>query len=117
MLEPEVLLYDEPTSGLDPVTSAVIGDLMVATAEDLGSTSVVVTHDLILARKVGDRLGLLDRGRFRFLGTWAEADASDDPRLRAFLRGEAPEGPDETDEDRHFHRQIERLRDQIKEDA
>jgi ABC-type transporter Mla maintaining outer membrane lipid asymmetry ATPase subunit MlaF len=48
---------------------------------------VVVTHDLPLARRVGDRLAFLLDGRFRFLGTWAEADADADPELSAFLAG------------------------------
>lgn len=90
-LEPEVLLYDEPTAGLDPVTSAVIGVLIRNTQEQLGSTSVVVTHDLPLARRVGDRVALLDRGRFRFVGTWEQADASGDTVMVGFLRGDPEE--------------------------
>lgn len=90
-LEPEVLLYDEPTAGLDPVTSAVIGVLIRDTQKRLGTTSVVVTHDLPLARRVGDRVALLDRGRFRFVGTWDEADASHDPALAGFLSGDPEE--------------------------
>ncbi|RMH22667.1 MAG: ABC transporter ATP-binding protein [Acidobacteria bacterium] len=88
-LDPEVMLYDEPTTGLDPVTSAAIGRLIADMQERLGVTSLVVTHDLALARTVGDRLGFLDGGRFRFLGTWAEADASDDRVLSNFLHGVA----------------------------
>ncbi|MEM8961880.1 MAG: ABC transporter ATP-binding protein [Acidobacteriota bacterium] len=88
-LDPEVVLYDEPTTGLDPVTSAAIGKLMLTAQRELGTTAVVVTHDLPLARSVGDRIGFLEGGRFRFLGTWAEADASDDDVLRRFLAGDA----------------------------
>jgi phospholipid/cholesterol/gamma-HCH transport system ATP-binding protein len=86
-LDPEVMLYDEPTSGLDPITSAVIGRLMVRAQERLGMTSVVVTHDLPLARAVADRVGFLEGGCFRFLGTWAAAEAAADPLLSAFLAG------------------------------
>ncbi len=88
-LDPEAMLYDEPTTGLDPITSAVIGDLLRQMQQNLGMTSVVVTHDLPLARKVGDRLAFLDGGRFRFQGTWEEAEAKDDPLLDAFLNGRA----------------------------
>lgn len=86
---PELMLYDEPTTGLDPVTSAVIGELIQSGRRDVGASAVVVTHDLPLARAVGDRLAFLDGGRLRFLGTWSEADASDDPVLRGFLEGKA----------------------------
>jgi phospholipid/cholesterol/gamma-HCH transport system ATP-binding protein len=85
--EPEILLYDEPTTGLDPVTSSAIGQLIRQAQEELGTSSVVVTHDLPLARTVGQRIAFLDRGCFRFLGTWDEAERADDPVLRGFLDG------------------------------
>ncbi|MEM9595110.1 MAG: ATP-binding cassette domain-containing protein, partial [Acidobacteriota bacterium] len=88
-LEPELMLYDEPTTGLDPVTSAAIGQLIQHTQRELGVSSVIVTHDLPLARTVSRRLAFLFEGRFRFYGTWAEADASDDPVLTGFLSGRA----------------------------
>lgn len=88
-LDPELILYDEPTTGLDPVTSAVIAALIVKTREELGVTSVVVTHDLPLARAVGQRIAFVDEGRFRFLGTWDEAEASGDQVLNDFLAGRA----------------------------
>ncbi len=86
-LDPEVVLFDEPTTGLDPMTSATIGQLIQGTRRDLGVTSVVVTHDLELTRRVADRIGFLDQGRFRFLGTWDEAEASGDRLLADFLAG------------------------------
>lgn len=88
-LDPELILYDEPTTGLDPVTSAVIADLVARTRVDLGVASIVVTHDLPLARAVSERVAFVDEGRFRFHGTWAEADASGDPVLGDFLAGRA----------------------------
>lgn len=86
-LDPEVVLFDEPTTGLDPITSATIGKLMSSIQKDLGVTSVVVTHDIPLARRVGDRIALLVDGRFRFVGGWREAESSNDPRLQDFLAG------------------------------
>jgi phospholipid/cholesterol/gamma-HCH transport system ATP-binding protein len=88
-LDPEVVLFDEPTSGLDPVTSATIAELILSARETHGVTSVVVTHDVPLARRVGDRVAFLESGGFRFIGSWAQADASDDPVFRAFLSGQS----------------------------
>jgi phospholipid/cholesterol/gamma-HCH transport system ATP-binding protein len=90
-LDPEVMLFDEPTTGLDPITSATIGKLINSIQKELSVTSVVVTHDLPLARRVGDRIGLLADGRFRFIGDWEEADRSDDPELANFLAGREEE--------------------------
>lgn len=86
-LDPEAVLFDEPTTGLDPVTSATIGRLILSVRERFGVTAVVVTHDIPLARRVGDRIALLDDGRFRFVGSWDEAEAAPDGKLRAFLEG------------------------------
>ncbi len=90
-LDPEVMLFDEPTTGLDPVTSATIGKLIRSIQSDLGVTSVVVTHDIPLTRQVGDRLGFLSSGRFRFIGPVREAEASPDTELTDFLAGREEE--------------------------
>ncbi len=86
-LDPEVVLFDEPTTGLDPITAATIATLVRANQRQLNATVVVVTHDIALARRVGDRIAFLDDGRFRFQGTWQEADEADDRLLAAFLAG------------------------------
>lgn len=88
-LDPELMLYDEPTTGLDPVTSSAIGQLILATQDDLGVTSFVVTHDLPLARTVARRIAFLHEGQFRFLGTWEEADSTSDSMVQDFLAGRA----------------------------
>jgi phospholipid/cholesterol/gamma-HCH transport system ATP-binding protein len=90
-LDPEVMLFDEPTTGLDPITSATIGKLIKSIQKDIGVTSVVVTHDIPLARRVGDRIALLAAGSFCFLGDWREAEGSNDPRLADFLAGREEE--------------------------
>lgn len=86
-LDPEVVLFDEPTTGLDPVTSAEIGHLILSTQETLGVTSVVVTHDIALARLIGNRIAFIHEGRFRFIGSWEEAAAANDTLLDNFLAG------------------------------
>ncbi len=60
--EPDILLYDEPTSGLDPVTSRTIDELIATLQKDLGVTSVVVTHDMISALTISDRIAMLHQG-------------------------------------------------------
>lgn len=87
-LNPEVVLFDEPTTGLDPMTSATIATLIQAARRSHDVTSIVVTHDLALVRTIADRLAFLENGRFRFLGTWAEAERSSDSLLVKFLAGQ-----------------------------
>jgi phospholipid/cholesterol/gamma-HCH transport system ATP-binding protein len=90
-LDPEGVLYDEPTTGLDPMTSASIARLIRETQARENATSVIVTHDLALTRAVADRIAFLDEGRFRFLGTLAEAERSSDSLLLHFLAGKEDE--------------------------
>jgi phospholipid/cholesterol/gamma-HCH transport system ATP-binding protein len=90
-LRPRYILYDEPTTGLDPVTSAVIDELMVRTRQELGVTSVVVTHDMRSAYTVGDRIAMLYQGRIRQAGTVEEIRHTDDPVVRNFIEGRPTE--------------------------
>jgi phospholipid/cholesterol/gamma-HCH transport system ATP-binding protein len=93
-LQPEVVLFDEPTTGLDPVTSATIGKLINSIQKELGVTSAVVTHDIPLARLVGDRIAFLADGKFRFIGDWKEAESQQVPVLGDFLAGREEEDAD-----------------------
>jgi len=85
-LEPEIILYDEPTTGLDPVTSEKIGHLIVDINHRVRATSVVVTHDIVMARTVADRLAFLHQGRFQFIGTFGEASRAGHPVLMEYFR-------------------------------
>ncbi|MFO7894906.1 MAG: ABC transporter ATP-binding protein [Longimicrobiales bacterium] len=85
--EPKYLLYDEPTTGLDPVTTAVIDRLILRMDEELGVTSVVVTHDMTSAYRVADRIAMLHAGRIRYVGTAEEIQATDDPIVKGFVEG------------------------------
>ena len=86
---PKYILYDEPTTGLDPVTSAVIDDLMVRTRDRLGVTSIVITHDMRSAFRVGTRIAMLNEGVVRQVGTVDEIRHSTDELVRQFVEGRA----------------------------
>jgi phospholipid/cholesterol/gamma-HCH transport system ATP-binding protein len=85
-LSPAGILYDEPTTGLDPITADAINQLIRNLQKALGVTSVVVTHDIQSAFKVGDRVAFLHEGIMDFVGTTEEAKRTTNPRLREFLR-------------------------------
>ncbi len=84
-LEPKAVLYDEPTTGLDPIVTHKINLMIRGLQRQLGFTSVVVTHDLRSAFKVGDRFALLDKGRIRFSGNADEVRATRDELMREFV--------------------------------
>ncbi len=90
-LEPRLVLYDEPTSGLDPVTSDVINRLIRRAQKELGAAAIVVTHDMVSARFIGDRIALLHQGRIVFDGTPADIDRATDPVVRQFVEGKSDE--------------------------
>jgi phospholipid/cholesterol/gamma-HCH transport system ATP-binding protein len=86
-LRPRYILWDEPTTGLDPVTTATMDVLMQRVSQELGVTSVVVTHDLGSAFQIADRVVLLHDGTVRAHGTPDEIRASEDPVVRQFIEG------------------------------
>lgn len=88
-LEPDVVLYDEPTTGLDPIMADVINELIIRTHDHLKTTSIVVTHDMVSARKVADRVVMLHEGKVIIEGTPAEIQNSDNPVVRQFIEGRA----------------------------
>ena len=90
-LEPDVILYDEPTTGLDPIRSDAISELILKLQRELNVTSIVVTHDMANAFKVGDRIVMLHEGRLIFDGTRDEIRQSPDPRVSRFVEGRADE--------------------------
>jgi phospholipid/cholesterol/gamma-HCH transport system ATP-binding protein len=87
--QPAALLFDEPTAGLDPTNSKMVGELISELGGEVCDTSIVVTHDLELAKTVADRVAVLIRGRFATIGRLDDVLGSRDPDVQAFLSGEA----------------------------
>jgi phospholipid/cholesterol/gamma-HCH transport system ATP-binding protein len=84
---PKYLLYDEPTSGLDPVTTTVIDRLIVKMSEELGVTSLVITHDMSSAYRVSDRIAMLYEGRVLETGSPDEIRRTRNLVVRGFVEG------------------------------
>ena len=84
---PDIMLYDEPTSGLDPLTTATITSLIIKLQRELGATSVVVSHDIRSAFRMGSKIALLAEKKIKFFGTPEEMSGSDDKYIRDFLGG------------------------------
>jgi phospholipid/cholesterol/gamma-HCH transport system ATP-binding protein len=90
--EPEIIFFDEPTTGLDPIMADVINDLIIKCVRELGATAVSITHDMVSARKIADRIAMLHNGRIIWQGPAAEIDRSGNPYVEQFVNGRA-EGP------------------------
>ena len=91
-LDPPLMVYDEPLTGLDPIASGVIMNLISELNDRLGLTSIVVTHHVHETLPIADRAVVMANGGIVFTGTPEQLQASDDPLVRQFLRGE-PDGP------------------------
>jgi phospholipid/cholesterol/gamma-HCH transport system ATP-binding protein len=90
--EPEIIFFDEPTTGLDPIMADVINNLIVKCVREVGTTAVSITHDLVSARKIADRIAMLHGGRIVWHGPTEEIDRSGNPFVDQFINGRA-EGP------------------------
>jgi len=100
-IDPEVILYDEPTTGLDPVTADTINSLILRCQQTLNTTSIVVTHDMASAYKVGDRLVMLHEGRVLADGPPDAIRRHADARVQQFIHGDAElTGPPEEEKPR-----------------
>jgi phospholipid/cholesterol/gamma-HCH transport system ATP-binding protein len=82
---PEAILYDEPTTMVDPIMAGHMGDLILRLKEAFHKTSIVVTHDTHLARRLADNVVFLQDGRSQIFSSWAEFESSKDPFLHDFL--------------------------------
>jgi phospholipid/cholesterol/gamma-HCH transport system ATP-binding protein len=92
VLEPEILMFDEPDSGLDPVRTALLCHLIQKVHAENGGTYIVITHDIASARRIGEYLAVLWKGRIVQAGDREAMFTSDNPFVRQFLAG-AEHGP------------------------
>jgi len=87
--QPECILYDEPTTMVDPLMGQLLGDLMKRLKSQLRLTSVVVTHDMRLAKKLADRVVFLHESRLLFFGTYRDMENRGEPIIQEFLELDA----------------------------
>jgi phospholipid/cholesterol/gamma-HCH transport system ATP-binding protein len=90
--DPEIIFFDEPTTGLDPIMADVINNLIVDTVKGTGTTTLSITHDLVSARKIADRIAMLYKGKIVWEGPTSQIDNSGNPYVDQFIHGRA-EGP------------------------
>ena len=90
--DPEIIFFDEPTTGLDPIMADIINHLIVSTVRDVGATALSITHDMVSARKISDRIAMLYGGKIIWQGPTGEIDNSGNPYVEQFIHGSA-EGP------------------------
>jgi phospholipid/cholesterol/gamma-HCH transport system ATP-binding protein len=89
VLEPDIVLFDEPDSGLDPVRTALLCELIKEVHAENGGCYVVITHDIMSARRVAEHISVLWKGRIVESGPAEELFASENPFVRQFLSGES----------------------------
>lgn len=85
--DPEIIFFDEPTTGLDPIVSCTINELIIKCVREIGASAISITHDMNSLRKIGDRVGLLFKGKLVWTGTVQEMDHTDQPHVYQFIHG------------------------------
>lgn len=88
-MEPEFILYDEPTTGLDPIMADAINGLIIHLKNTLNITSIAVTHDMVSAYKISDRIAMLYKGKIIMVGTPEQIKHSDSEIVQQFINGKA----------------------------
>jgi len=90
--DPQIIFFDEPTTGLDPIMADIINDLIISTVKDVGATALSITHDMVSARKISDKIAMLYGGKIIWAGPTGEIDHTNNPYVDQFIHGRA-EGP------------------------
>lgn len=90
--DPEIIFFDEPTTGLDPIMANVINELIIQCVDEVGATALSITHDMISARKIADRIAMIYQGKIIWAGPTENIDDSGNPYVDQFIHGRA-EGP------------------------
>ena len=86
ILKPEIVLYDEPTAGLDPITSEEITRLILELQRKYQTASIIITHDMELARATANRIVFIIDGKAMYNGTYDELKEENDPRIKPFFK-------------------------------
>ena len=84
---PKVIFFDEPTTGLDPIMSNVINDLIIKFRDELGATTITITHDMQSVRKIAQEVAFLYNGKIVWSGSVKEMEETDHPQLYKFING------------------------------
>ncbi|MDJ0894869.1 MAG: ATP-binding cassette domain-containing protein [Alphaproteobacteria bacterium] len=90
--EPDIIFFDEPTTGLDPIMADVINDLIIKCVREVGATALSITHDMVSARKISNRIAMIYQGKNIWYGATESIDESGNPYVDQFINGRA-EGP------------------------
>jgi phospholipid/cholesterol/gamma-HCH transport system ATP-binding protein len=84
---PEIIFFDEPTTGLDPIMANVINELIIKARDELGATTITITHDMHSAMMIATEVAMLYRGKILWTGDVKEVQKSDNPYLHQFING------------------------------
>ena len=90
--DPEIIFFDEPTTGLDPVMANIINDLIIKVKEELGATTITITHDMNSAMMIADQIAMLYHGKILWRGTTAQIKKSKNEIIDQFINGKI-DGP------------------------
>jgi len=85
--DPQIIFFDEPTTGLDPIMANVINDLIIKIREELGATTIAITHDMNSVRRIAKEVVLIHNGKIQWSGTKEEMDTTDNPYMIQFING------------------------------
>jgi phospholipid/cholesterol/gamma-HCH transport system ATP-binding protein len=85
--DPKIIFFDEPTTGLDPIMANVINDLIIKIREELGATTIAITHDMNSVRKIAKEVVLIHNGKIQWSGTKDKMENTDNPYMVQFING------------------------------
>lgn len=85
--DPQIIFFDEPTTGLDPIMANVINDLIIKIREELGATTIAITHDMNSVRRIAKEVVLIHNGKIQWSGTKEEMGTTDNPYMFQFING------------------------------
>ena len=94
--DPEIIFFDEPTTGLDPIMGEIINELIIEKVQQLGATTLSITHDISSAKKIGNKIAMIYGGKIIWVGEVSELNSSGNKYVDQFIQGSA-EGPIQMD--------------------